>query len=429
MNKNRFNELEGLRGIAAIIVALYHAVFAFYIVAILGHTDGQGISFVQNMRFEDNLYANPIMVFLSGTFSVAIFFVLSGFVLSVGFFQTRKLEIIKKLAAKRYLRLMLPALASIMICLLLIGLGFSRVQEGAAITHSNWLLGSWNVMPNFFSALYDGVIGIFTQGQNSYNNVLWTMTTEFAGSFLIFGFLALFGTLKNRWILYIALIIITLNTWFMAFAAGMILADLYTSGILKQKRRNLSYLAVLGTGLFLGGFPLTHSNVSLDGTPYGFLVIPGIPIYWNSFWLSIGAIILVATVLSVTQLANIFRHRYISKLGKYTFSLYLTHLPILYTFTMFCFLELRLRFGLGYNASALIAIALSVPVVIIVAWAFEKYVDGQSIRFSSFVANKLLSGESLTIPYKKIKRRVRTFVRKVTRPKNTAIIPQEEVEI
>jgi len=92
----RFMELEGLRGVAAIGVVLYHFGLSFYTLAFWG----PGVTSVQNMRYEHFLHGNPAMVFLSGTFSVAIFFVLSGFVLSIGFFQTGKLEIIKKLAAK-----------------------------------------------------------------------------------------------------------------------------------------------------------------------------------------------------------------------------------------------------------------------------------------------------------------------------------------
>lgn len=96
MQKKRFNELEGLRGVAAVVVALYHFLLAFYAIAFFGPAAGS----VQNMRFEDNLYGNPIMVFLSGTFAVGIFFVLSGFVLSIAFFQTKKSEVVKKLATK-----------------------------------------------------------------------------------------------------------------------------------------------------------------------------------------------------------------------------------------------------------------------------------------------------------------------------------------
>src|SRR4051812_4008381 len=106
--QGRFAELEGLRGVAAIMVVLYHFLLAFYSLAFLGI--GNGYEVAQHMRLEDNLYGNPIMAFLSGSFAVAIFFVLSGFVLSIGFFATKKHEILQKLAAKRYLRLMLPAL-------------------------------------------------------------------------------------------------------------------------------------------------------------------------------------------------------------------------------------------------------------------------------------------------------------------------------
>jgi len=94
VKQNRFMELEGLRVIAAIVVVLYHAALIFY----PGYFYGVGTPWapVQNMFLEDNLYQNPLSGLLSGTFAVGIFFVLSGFVLSIGFFQKKDINIIKK---------------------------------------------------------------------------------------------------------------------------------------------------------------------------------------------------------------------------------------------------------------------------------------------------------------------------------------------
>ncbi len=196
--KKRFDELEGLRGIAAVVVAVYHFLLVFYVVAFLGAQSGN----VQNMKLEDNLYGNPLMVFLSGPFAVAIFFVLSGFVLSIGFFQAKSIETVKKLATKRYLRLMLPALASILLAFIIITIGISRIHEVATISHADWLVNVWLFSPDIFEAMRSGIYDIFIKSGSAYNSVLWTMMFEFTGSFLVFGFLALFGNLKRRWVLY-----------------------------------------------------------------------------------------------------------------------------------------------------------------------------------------------------------------------------------
>ena len=385
MQKNRFWELEGLRGVAAIVVVAYHYLLAFYGLALLGRDSG--IPVVQNMRFEDNFYGNPIAVFLSGTFAVAIFFVLSGFVLSIGFFQTGKLEIIKKLAAKRYLRLMLPALASILIAFVLLSLGLEHNRIAAVITHSGWLGGGWNFMPNILGALKDGVFGIFIQSGNLYNNALWTMMFEFAGSFLVFGFLALFAKSRFRSVMYIFLLFATFNTWFLAFVLGMILADLHARGTFVQKTRKwFTFLPILIIGLFFGGYPRFGDK----GTLYEHIFPHVLGIDWGTVNLVIGATIIVAVVLFTAQVAGVFSNKYISRLGKYTFSLYLIHLSVLYTLTTGVFLLLDRKFGLGYNVSAVLSILTSIPVLYVATKIFEKYVDGQSIKLSSYIGGMFL---------------------------------------
>ena len=382
INKShRFMELEGLRGLAAVAVVLYHNLLAFYAFAFLG-PDGV-LSPVHNSRIEPFLHGNPLSVFLSGTFAVAIFFVLSGFVLSIGFLQTGRVDIIKKLATKRYLRLMLPALISILICAVLIKLGLSHTQEAGSITHSKWLLDQWTFEADFWQAFSSGALGIFTENRNIYNNVLWTMTTEFAGSFIVFGFLLLFGQSKYRWLMYIALGILTFNTWFLGFVIGLVLADLYSIGKIQQKVRRWYLITVLiAAGLFFGGFPFGDTK----GTPYESFGIIQIPhFHYMTVSLLVGATLLVFVAIWSSQFAKLLRTKLLSQLGKYTFSLYLIHIPILYTFTSWLFIHLQHH--MAYNFAALLSIAMSIPVVFMATYLFEKYVDSKSVAFSSVFAD------------------------------------------
>lgn len=70
----RLLALEGLRGVAAIVVVIFHALLIFYEYMIFGPS----ATSVQHMPLEDNLFASPLRIFFAGTFAVAIFFVLSG---------------------------------------------------------------------------------------------------------------------------------------------------------------------------------------------------------------------------------------------------------------------------------------------------------------------------------------------------------------
>ena len=170
----RLSELEGLRGIAAIMVVLYHLLLLFYPGIMYGV--GSQTAPVQHSNLESTVYGTPMMVFFSGNLAVMIFFVLSGFVLTVGFFQTGDVNIIRKIMAKRYLRLMLPALASVLLAWGCLRLGLSGVDSAAKITQSLWLEIQWNMpVVSIVDAMHQGVWDIFTNGKSYYNGVLWTM--------------------------------------------------------------------------------------------------------------------------------------------------------------------------------------------------------------------------------------------------------------
>lgn len=400
----RFEELEGLRGIAAVIVVFYHFLLAFYLFAFLG--PGQ----TQTQGFEDNLYGNPIMVLLSGTFAVAIFFVLSGFVLSIGFFQSGKMEIVRKLAAKRYLRLMLPALAATLICFVIIKLNISQLHAVADISKSGWLGGTWLFNPDLFMAFKSATFDIFMVSGSPFNNVLWTMAFEFAGSFLVFGFIALFGKQQHRWLAYLVVLIITFNTWFFAFIAGMMIADLYAHGKLKAKKRNLMYaLPLLAGALFVAGYPYG----STQGTIYQYLSFSSFNIQWSIMYITLGAIGVMLIILGTEQIAKLFRFKAIRTLGRYTFSMYLVHLAVLYTFAMAVFLFLFNTIGLSFNKSALLAVVTSLPVVAVVSYYFEKYIDAPSTKLASYVGNVFLGytaapniAKNTKLLYRKYRKRV-----------------------
>lgn len=407
----RFMELEGLRGLASLMVAVYHCLLAFYAFMFFGYG-------FQNMRLEDNLYGNPIAVFLSGTFAVAVFFVLSGFVLSVGFFRSKSIDSVRRLAVKRYSRLMLPALVSTIVCYILIKLGLSFTQDAANLTQSGWLRASWGFVPDFGQAISSGLIGIFATGGSAYNNVLWTMKIELIGSFVVFGFILLFGNSQHRWILYLLSLVLAFNmgVWYMAFIVGMLLADLYTSGYLSQKSRAIPFITgVLAIALFFGGYPYA----SVEGTMYQKFVIPGVQM--QALSTIIGASILVGLIMSTKQLSSLFRHRYLSALGKYSFSLYLIHLPVIYSLTVGLFVLLRAHFG--YNTSFALAFSASIPVVVLSTILFYRYVEAPSVRFANGF-EKIYSSE--TTVYKVLFKRFATLRRRIRSqvPASAAVEPE-----
>lgn len=414
-------ELEGLRVVAAVLVVFFHASLMFYPSHFYGL--GSADALTQNMRFEDNIYNSPFAGLLSGTFAVGIFFVLSGFVLSIGYFTKKDQQIVKRLASSRYLRLMIPAFVSVMIAWFCVATGLSNhLASVIASSHSGWLGHTWSFAPDFFDALYQGTIGIFVSQNVHYNPVLWTINVEMIGSFIVFGTLLLFANSKHRWIVYALLIIFTAKTWLLGFVIGMGLADLYANRKLTAKFLESKFVYILPVvAVILGGFPATEATNPI----YKALLIPGFFYEQNrSLIITVGAALLVLSVLVIPRINAFFAHRAISGFGKYTYSLYLVHLPVLLTVGAIAFV---LAEPIGFNKAVAIAVVAAWAVLIPMTYLFEKYVDAPSIRLAKHATEFYMSDRN--IAYQVLLRRTaRRFAKNIKKLRTGYVrtIPNQE---
>ncbi len=105
--QNRYIYLDGLRGVSALIVVLVHGIIAFDFALYTGLNENSLTD------WDIPISAFPFLLPMAGNYSVCIFFVLSGFVLSHSFRNTRLGSL--ALIVKRYIRLTLPILVA---CLL-----------------------------------------------------------------------------------------------------------------------------------------------------------------------------------------------------------------------------------------------------------------------------------------------------------------------
>lgn len=109
-------------------------------------------------------------------------------------------------------------------------------------------------------------------------------------------------------------------------------------------------------------------------------------------WYTLGATCLVHSTLSSPLCRDALSSRAATWLGEVSFGLYLTHIPIIYTFTCRLFL-LLLAAGASYVTAAALAFAVSVALMLAVAQVFTRYVDGPSIRRSADIGKWLLGLE------------------------------------
>ena len=103
-----------------------------------------------------------------------MFFILSGFVLPLNFFKTRKETCVTGGSFRRYLRLMLPVLMIISLYYL-----FMKVDAMGPDTFLRLK------KKTFFDLIWDGVFGTWF-GDDSWTTATWTMSIEFFATFFIY---------------------------------------------------------------------------------------------------------------------------------------------------------------------------------------------------------------------------------------------------
>ncbi len=369
---NKIGYLESLRGLAALVVVITHFVTAFYPALYWGlpgqaHLPG-GIEAV--------LSGTPLNLLYNGDFSVAIFFVLSGYVLSFKFFHRRDSEVfLLPLVAKRYVRLFVPVLFSLALAYAFLKLSFLANGPAGALTRSFWLGSYWQFAPDLGAMVRESFLGFFSRHAHTYNPVLWTMTVEFYGSLIVYVFVAFFRNSPRRFLVYAAAAVLSFQSYYLAFVLGIALCDLTAGenrlpGIFRSPR----LLAVLLlAGLFLGSYPMERQ---VEGTIYAFLPTVFRPRSWH-VW---GAVLVMIAVLQSRRLQAVLSKKPLLFLGRISFSQYILHLLIICSLS--CSLLLTFGSFLPYHVAALLAFCLSLPVIMVVSHLAYMAVDRTSVVWS-----------------------------------------------
>jgi peptidoglycan/LPS O-acetylase OafA/YrhL len=318
--------LEGLRGIAAAIVVLYHLV--------LGYTP-KGVGAVPHGHGPFDVIIQFTLGFLNGGAAVAVFFVLSGFILSLPFAKDRRLSRILVAALKRWPRLAALTTIACLFAWALIHISGPNYQTAAQKIGTGWMATHGNApirhdSLSFLNALKEGLYNAFLFGDVHFDSPLWTMRIELFGSFAIFLAAPILFAIGN-WPLRLALIFVVMvtaggiypYTYVSDFLIGTILAMLYSENRLPFFSNWQA--AILGLiALYL--FSFTYEQKLLIHAPIKAIMPPGDT---SHFVWDAGAVLMILLLLGNPTLRRIFSHSWAIWLGLLSFPIYLLHGPIM----------------------------------------------------------------------------------------------------
>lgn len=299
INSERAMHLDGIRGIAALAVAIFHFFRSF---------DNSLISSAEtvNHTFLSTLW--------NGHFAVALFFVLSGFLFFEKFYRT---TIVAALTAvvKRYFRLCAPILFICLTAYVLHASGLFFNKEAGTANGSDWLVRWYTFPPDIYLAITESLWKDFFYFDPTltYNSNLWTISNELLAVFLVIaiGLLCRHLNLLSQIILLLCAAALSFGTHYLEFILGSLLALTY----LKLKTQ-LSFLVATLTGLIaLSIAPLT--------------LPPPIASLATDLFYPLGAVLFIGSVNANRTLRKIFSNKVFLKLGEMSFGLYLTHFVVL----------------------------------------------------------------------------------------------------
>ena len=364
----RVDSLDGLRGVAAFVVVVFH----FLCMLAPG--------WVPDMTKQPHVLADtPVGILWNGPFAVSVFFVLSGFVIAG--VAARRADLLVANAVARYVRLAVPITVSVVLAWAWLNALPTAADDLAAQfdNPSRWLGGTYQApIPNMGFAVADGLFWNFYNGESLFNNVLWTMQIELIGSlglFLIYG--AARGRPRHVAIgLGLAVLVtgLTFQFAYLAFALGAILQELWRRGWHRTPWVWMPVAAFV-LGVALGGFgrgahdrlglPLPLDIISLKlGKPEGAMPV-------------VAATLILYGVLTSPALARTFSTAVPQWLGRVSFPLYLVHVPLLYTVIAY----LYVAWDLGLAA----AFALYLALTLVLAFVFTLLVEEPTLKTTRWV--------------------------------------------
>jgi peptidoglycan/LPS O-acetylase OafA/YrhL len=364
----RVTSLDGLRGVAALVVVTHHALLVWPVLfAQYGPPNRASGTWW--------LTYSPLHLLWAGREAVIVFFILSGFVLVLPYLSPRRVGTWPGYLVRRVLRLYPPVIAAVVLSAVLVALFPRTVRPGA----SAWYI--WHDVELTTTGLFHDML--LVDGTGMVNSVLWSLRYEVVFSLLLPLVVLVARRIPPRLGLTfpaaMGLVVVGQHhgshwgQWLSIFLVGVAMA---------MGREDLSRLAArveVSSQRVALWWVLTTASAGLLLAEWVLRVLR-VPVPTWSVWspplVALGAALAVFIVLGCPAASRVFSGRALQWAGRISFSLYLVHEPVVVSVA-----SLVEPGALG----TLVTLVVGGGVSVLLAMAFHALVEAPWIRWSRAV--------------------------------------------
>lgn len=353
-SSQRLAAIDGLKGIAGVLIVAVHYLYTFAPFGKIGW--GTGVLPENSAAVYMKYYPYSALLDFS---PLPIFYAVIAFIPALKFFQDGDDAFLRKQALLRYFRLAPLTVCCAVFSYAFFALGLSHHIDVYELLNNNWIKASaYTDATSFGGAVWNGLFEVFVDSNKSgYCNVLWCMPFILAGSYFTYAVLLIFGHMKHRAVIYATLY----GLCFFAppcavFLAGITAADVYAH---QKTHDNPKTAAFCGFMFLLGVFVPTIWYTA------------AVPEYMITAFIMF---FLLGACLQSDRARRLLSADFLTKTGKRSFCLVLTHFPIMTSFSCREFTALH-NVGAPYGLNLALTFVCAVPCVLAASEIFYRFVE------------------------------------------------------